>query len=472
MLKLLKLLKALKAKGFATAEEKANIKTMFKELGEANAEEAEAVKDEVEAGEALPETDPNEGKVDEDIQEGIKSIISSHVKSLEGKTASEMTKKFGELEKNLKDEVQKWVDEQKTLMAKKSGVYNPDVAEKRKGMNTYLRDMTRALLAGDVGEMQKLNGNVSVKELTTDSTGSPYGGYVVDRELSAEIRHLITTYGVARREMMTVALTKNSYDANTLVTDVTVSWVGEGSAIPSTQPVLGQESLVLKKLGAIVTLTRELLEDQEIDLFSFIASRVAEGFARLEDRAFFVGEGSGDTANAEFTGALYATGTGEVVMNSATFSTMDADDLLAMQDESPQSIVETGKYFMHRSIRNVVRKLKDNQGQYIYQAPSENGPATIWGKPVVEVEVMPSLADTDADVPFVIFGDLKKAYMVGYKGAISADRFNAGIVRNVAGNADINLITTDREAIRWVERVGGVPVLPTAITVLKTGDGS
>jgi hypothetical protein len=85
---------------------------------------------------------------------------------------------------------------------------------------------------------------------------------------------------------------------------------------------------------------------------------------------------------------------------------------------------------------------------------------------------MPTKTDTDADTSFVLFGDLKKACILGYKGAITAKRFDAGIFRNVAGNADINLITTDREAIRWTERVGYIIVLPSAITKLTTGSVS
>ena len=82
-------------------------------------------------------------------------------------------------------------------------------------------------------------------------------------------------------------------------------------------------------------------------------------------------------------------------------------------------------------------------------------------------DLFSQVSDKDAKV-FVLFGDLKKSSLLGYKGSISVDRFNAGIVRNVADNADINLITTDREAIRWIERVGAIALLPTAVTRLKT----
>lgn len=159
-------------------------------------------------------------------------------------------------------------------------------------------------------------------------------------------------------------------------------------------------------------------------------------------------------------------------MAGTTFASMDADDLLDMQDATPSGAMANAKYYMHRTILSIVRKLKDEQGQYIYQRPQDGTPGQIWDKPYVLVEVFPNKNDSAADTPFVAFGDLRKACIFGYKGAISADRFNAGVVRNVANNADINLITTDREAIRWIERVGYLALMPNCITVLKTAETS
>lgn len=458
MLKLAKLVKGLLAKGFASSEEKAQVQALYKELDK---EEAEVVKEDVEKVEELPASDP---KTDEgEMEKNIKTIIDVAVKASSKKESEKAVSE-------IKAEVKEYFTKMEEAMKTQSGAFNKSVAEKRHGLNLYLRKFVSALLNNDVSEMARLNGVHSTKELTTDATGSPYGGYVVTSELSAEIRALATEYGVARREFTVVQLSKNSYKANDLATDLTVSWVTEGSALGSTQIVLGQEDLELKKLGAIITATRELLEDSEIDLFNFIATRVAEGFAMKEDSAFFTGTGVSDTANGGFTGLLSNASCNQSTMPSTkdAFADLSADDLLTMQDDSPQWVAKNGKYYMHRSIRNLVRKLKDQNDQYIYQAPSEFAPATIWGRPVVEVEVMPDTSDTGADTPFIIYGDLKKGCLFGFKGGIAMDRFNAGIVRNVADNADINLITSDREAVRFIERVGYVAILPTAVTVLST----
>jgi len=448
MTEFLKFVKSLLSKGFATKEEKSKVAAMLKEL---SAEEQEIAEPEADKVEGLPEEAKPEG---EDVQEEIEKNIKSLLKSATDE---------------IKSEVKEWLAAQKELISKKAGIYHPEVREKRQKMNEYARNFISALYTNDVEKLKEISG-LSVKELTTDSSGSPYGGYVVDSELSAEIRHLTTEYGMARREMTTIQLSKNSYKANNLATDVTVYWVDEGAVVKSTQVVLGQEELTLEKLGAIVSLTRELLEDQEVDLFSFIAGRVAEAFAEAEDEAFFNGDGT--STYGGFTGILNLAGVNEVTLVGTTFASMDADDLLDMQDATPSGAMANAKYYLHRTILSLVRKLKDSQNNYIYQRPADGLPGTIWDKPYVLVEVFPEAADTAADTAFIAFGDLRKACIFGFKGAISADRFNAGVVRNVADNADINLITTDREAIRWIERVGYIAILPNCITVLKTAEAS
>jgi HK97 family phage major capsid protein len=453
MNELLKLLRKLEKAGKATTAEKAQVQALFKDL---DAEDQADLKEDVEAVEAMPTAGAaSDDEVQAELEKGIKALVKGAVAD-QVKAATDA----------IKDEVTKFFESQKEAISKKAGLYHPAVVETRSKLNSYIRDLSKSILDNDVAK---------VKELTTDASGSPYGGYVVDSELSAEIRHLVTEYGVARREMTTVALSKNSYRANELVTDVTVNWVAEGNAIGSTQVVLNQGSLELSKLAAIVTLTRELLEDQEIDLFSFIAGRVAEGFAQKEDLAFFLGDGSGTYGSQ--TGIFRDVGIYDVAIADRTSTSegdgtsilnMKADDLFDLMAAAPQSIRRTGKYYMNFSVMGIVRKLKDDNGQYIYQRPSETGPATIWGRPVVEVEVLPGVADDADDTAFVGYGDLKKSSLFGYRNGMAMDRFNAGVVRNVAGNADINLITTDREAVRWIERVGVYHVLPAAFGVLKT----
>jgi HK97 family phage major capsid protein len=448
MNKLLKRMKSLIAQGYASKSDKEAIK---KELEGLEEDEKEVLEDKASEVESLPE----EKEGDENVEKMLKSLLAD--------SKSEIS---NEVKSDLKANMDAWIKEQKDLMEKKAGLYAPEnksKADKRDIVNNKFKAQCEALVTGN---------DTKLKEMTTDATGSPYAGYTVDSELSAEIRHLITEYGVARREMTTVQLTKGSYKANNLVTDPTLFWVDEGVAIDSTHVVLGQETLTLEKLGAIVSITRELIEDGEIDLFGFVASRLAEGFAEAEDKAFFVGDGS--STYGEFTGLLESSSGNNYTMAVGSDSIQDltADDLIGMVDATPSGALGNGKFLLHRSVMSIIRTLKDENDNYIYQPISASGPETIWGYPVIYSEVMPSTSDDASETPFVLFGDFKKACIFGYKGGISADMFDAGTVRNVADSADINLITTDRKAMRWIERIGYIAIIPKAVTRLVTGETS
>jgi HK97 family phage major capsid protein len=458
-MKFIKKLKEILERGYASAEEKQAIK---KELEEQEQDVQDVAKEDVEKVDELPEENPEDGEVEQEVEKAMKKVFDGEKSSLK---------------KDVLAEVQKLLDAHKEKMAKKVGVYSTEAKKdaERQLMNKYLRE---GLLSVVNGAETKEFGKVKA-EMTTDSTGTPYSGYITHDYLDAEIRHLMTQYGVAAREMTTVSFMNNSYKANNLATDVTVYWVDEGGSIKSTQAVLGQGTLDLKKLAAIVTLTRELLQEQEIDFVSFLGERVAEGFAQAEDEAFFIGDGT--STYGSFTGLLENGSVNEVTLASGdtAFSNISVEKLRAMQDATPQGALANAKYYMHRSILTYVRNLRedaisagDGAGAFIWKAAQGTEPANIDGYPIVLVEAMPSSSDSAADTSFVLFGDLRKACLRGVRGGIVADRFNAGAVRNIADSADINLITTDREAVRWITQVGYLAIIPSAVTKLTTAAAS
>lgn len=455
----LKKVKEMLKKGWATADEKS---ALLKELEEQKDEVKEVAKEDVEKINELPEENPDEEK---DLEEA---------KNMVRKMVEEVT---SESEKKTLTKVQNILDEHKSKMNRKVGVYSDEVQKntKRKVLNRFLREGMLSLING-----QETKGFAKVKaEMTTDSSGTPYAGYITDSLLSAEIRHLQTEYGVAAREMTNVTFMQSSYKANNLTTDTSVFWVDEAGSIKSTQAVLGQETLELKKLAAIVTLTRELLQEQEIDFISFLGSRVAEGFAQAEDEAFFKGDGT--STYGSFTGLLENSNLNEVTMDAGdgAFTDLTVSYLRDMQDSTPQGALANAKYYMHRSILSIVRNLRedavsagDGAGAFLYKSPQGKEPANIDGYPIVLVEAMPKSSDSAVDTSFVLFGDLRKGCIRGTRGGIIADRFNSGSVRNIADSADLNLITTDREAVRWISQVGYIAIVPSAITKLTTSSSS
>ena len=415
-----------------------------------NVEEDEDVKKPVDAEDSeadeVDEDDADEAADESASQEDVQKMLGKMIAAESKKIAATYEAKFEAFKK-----------EQTELSTKRAGLYNPAIKSDRDEKNKLVRKFVTALMENDV---------VTLKDMSEGGTG----GYLLDTDLVAEVQFLMTEYGVCRREMTVINMTSKTLDLTNIATDLNAYWVDEAAAKTSSDVVFGQPQLTLKKMAVIVPMTDEILEDSAIDLVGFLTGRIAEKMAAKEDAAFLKGDGT--SGFGSFTGILNNANVNTVTMTGTTFASITADDLIDMQDETPQGAHANGKYFMHRTIMSYVRKLKDDQNAYIYQAPSATGPATIWGKPVVLSEAMPSKSASDDDTPFVIFGDLRKAAWLGYRGGLRVKLSDEATVRNSAGNADIDLFRQDMTALRVVERVGFVVTIPTAVTVLFTAAAS
>lgn len=460
-----KYLMGLISKGFATTSEKQALKMMFKSLEEDKQEE---VADEVDEALGLPEdaeaseeagsdAEASDESSEEDADESEDEALEKNINALVTKT---LDKAVEDVKNEGMKQVKTFLKKQAELKEKKSGLHNKEVKKSREQINKEVSSFLQAVMKNDVVAL--------TKDLSTGTDA--LGGYLLQNEFVAEIQHLVTEYGVARREMTTFNMSTKTLDLNNLASDPSVSWEDELASTSSTQFQVGRVSLTPKKLKAIVPMSEELFEDSEIDIASFLASRIAEKLAQAEDEAFFKGDGT--PTYGSFTGVLNASGVNTVTMSQTGFSNVDADDLLNMQDSTPQGAHANGKYYLHRSVFNLVRKLKDSQNNYIYQRPADGQPATIWDKPYVLVEAMPAKGDTAANTPFIIFGDMKKGAYLGIRKDMTVQRSTEATILSTDGVTNINLFQQDAIAMKFLERVGYALVVPTALTVLKTAASS
>lgn len=388
--------------------------------------------------------------VEETTEEVSEENVAEEVKTLIDSARAEVIA-------SVKSDIEAIKKDQKELADKKVGLHATENKDAREALNSRTKEFFGALLANDTMKLKDMS----------EGTGSA-GGFTVDTELDATIQHLLTDYGVARREMNFIQLSSNQIDLTNLAVDIDAYWTDEGAAKTSDDVQIGRVTLTLNKLATIVPMTDELIEDSEIDIVDFVTRRIAENISKKEDQAFF--DGDGTAAFGGYTGVLQTAGVNNVDMDATNtaFTDITADDLINMQDATPQGAQAGAKYYMNRTIMSQVRKLQDTTGQYIYQSPSESGPATIWGKPVVLVEAMPAVAASAISTAFVLYGDLRKAATVGVRGGLRIKLSQDATVRNTADSADINLYVQDQTGLRVVERVGYVVVIATAVTTLTT----
>ena len=398
-------------------------------------------------------TEPEGGDDDEVVSE-IKSILNNRVK-----IAVEDLK--SEVKKEMEEKMKEYVERQKEIKDKKAGLYHEDIASSRKAKSEKVKAHLSLALGKDVSD----------EPLRT--TADDEGGYLTDEELDAEIRHLTKEYGVVRREFFTTPMEKTTWKGNHLVSDVASSWIDEGDKYSTSKITIGQRTLELKKLGVIVAMTNELLNDSEVDLTRFVTERVAEEFAYREDLAGLVGDGS--STYGGFTGILNdgnaKTHTIEGHDDSedgTSFAHFSPDDVLSARDKIEGDNLNI-KVYVHRSLRDNLRTRKDDNGNYILESPAGGAQLNgVWGIDIVESRVLPSISDDAEGTAFAIVGDLNKACIMGYKGGFTIEEFNTGTIQDQAGTGDINLLTTDRKAVRFKERVGFLNMLPEAVCVIKT----
>lgn len=312
--------------------------------------------------------------------------------------------------------------------------------------------------------MAAVSNVVSAKELLRlfsrdlSSTTASAGGVLVTPEYATELLGLITIYGDARKYGRVMPMTAKKQIFPALDGEGTdAQWVAEGGTPgANTEPAFASVELENEILMALTPIPVSLLQDSNPDVAQIVAEFIARKFAKAEDTAFFNGTGAGIGTQQPFTGVLKHSSVNTQLLASGTaFTSMDGSDLLAMQDSVETSALDGAGYYLHRSMLNHVRGLRDTTGRFIYSDPSATGPAEIFGFPVRVVEVMPKRSASAANTPFVTFGNLRYV-MLG-------DRSTIAIASSEhAQFANLKIL------VRGFERVAVEVAIPSGLVNLKT----
>lgn len=417
-------------------------KKFEKELGEEeDGQDDEDIDDEDDEDD---EDEEDEDEDDEGITEGeLKKLLDKNINSRADAIADRLVDKFF---KGAKKERAKILEKGLTK------------EEKQKKADDVTREFMKALLAGDTAR---------AKAMTTSTSGaSPddsKAGITIPTELLSEVLRFIPDYGICRREMRYLPFggPGNTRDITALAASVRVFWTGEGAKKKSIQPTFAPVVQTLKKLAAICPMTEEILEDTLIPLNSLLGELFAEAIGIEEDYQFLAGVGS------PWTGVLNNTSVNMVYQGVAGVENVTADDLLNMQDEIPTAALPGSKYILNRRSLNRIRKIKDLDGNYIYQRPSGGLPATIWDFPFELTDALPAPDAVQPGDPWIIFGNLKKCAILGDKQQIRVKILEEATITDTDDQTAINLGEQDEIAMRVVERVGYVLALPQGISVLK-----
>src|SRR5699024_2524513 len=168
----------------------------------------------------------------------------------------------------------------------------------------------------------------------------------------------------------------------------TASWIDEEGAYTESDDSFAQVSIGAYKLGTLIKVSEELLNDSVFDLESYIARELARRIGTKEEEAFFTGDGTGKPL-----GILAASGGAETGVTAASATAVTADELMDLFYSLKSPYRKNAVWILNDSTIKAIRKLKDNNGQYLWQPSLVAGtPDTILGRPVKTSTYMPAIA--------------------------------------------------------------------------------
>lgn len=251
------------------------------------------------------------------------------------------------------------------------------------------------------------------------SVGSdPDGGYLVPDETETAILRGMASVSPIRAIAGARQVSSSVFKKPFSISGPQSGWVAETAARPQTgAPTLSELSFPTMELYAMPAATPSLLEDAAVDVDAWIAEEVELAFAEQEGTAFVTGDGvnkpRGFLDYPRVAEASWSWGNlGQLTTGVAgAFPVTDpGDTLIDLVYALKSGYRQNAGFVMNRRTQAVVRKMKDADGNYLWQPPATVGaPATLMTFPLTEAEDMPDIA---TDAPAIAFGDFRRGYLV------------------------------------------------------------
>ena len=273
------------------------------------------------------------------------------------------------------------------------------------------------------------------------------GGYLVPDEFEHTLVQALEQENIVREHAHVFTTSSGNHKIPVVTSKGTASWIDEEGAIPESDDVFGQQMIGAHKVGTLIKVSEELLNDSAFDLEGYFASEFARRIGNKEEDAFFNGDGVGKPL-----GILAATGGAQVGVTAASATAVTADEIIDLFYSLEAPYRKNAIWVLNDASIAAIRKLKDNNGQYLWQPALHEGTYdTLLGKRIFTSPFVPEMKSGQKSV---IFGDLS-FYWIGDRQGITFKRLN----ERYADTGQIGFIAT--------KRLDGKLILPEAVKVLQ-----
>jgi HK97 family phage major capsid protein len=302
------------------------------------------------------------------------------------------------------------------------------------------------------------------EEVKTLSVGSdPDGGYFVTPDMTGRAVKKIYETSPVRQIASAQTISVDTLEGIEDLGEAGAGYAGEqAQGSDTTTPQVGKWSIPVFWIDTEPKATQQVLDDAD-NVEAWLAGKVGNKLGRFENSEFingtakirgFVGgyTAASDSGSGVTWGQIGYTATG-VSGDFAATGSAPGDAIHSIVGLLKNDYLDNAKFVTRRAVITKIRKLKDGQGNYLWQPSFVMGqPESLVGYPVVRAEDMPALA---ANSYSLAFGDFAQAYQI-------VDRMGIRVLRDpYTSKPFIKFYTT--------KRVGGGVVNFEAIKLLKFG---
>ena len=280
-------------------------------------------------------------------------------------------------------------------------------------------------------------------QVGTDSEG----GYLVPDEFEHTLVEALQEENIFRKLAHIIQTASGDRKIPVVASKGTASWVDEEGSITESDDSFGQVSIGAYKLGTLIKVSNELLNDSVFPLEGYISKEFARRIGAKEEDSFFNGDGDGKPV-----GIFHSTGGAQVGVTAASTSAITADEIIDLFYSLGAPYRKKAVWVLNDATVKSIRKLKDGNGNYLWQpALTADTPDTLLGRPVYTSTSVPTIA---SGAKVIAFGDFSFYWIADRQGRIFKKLSEL-------------YATTDQNGFVATQRVDGKLILPEAIKVLQ-----
>lgn len=273
------------------------------------------------------------------------------------------------------------------------------------------------------------------------------GGYLVPDEVEHTLIEALESENIFRTLAHVIQTASGDRKIPVVASKGTASWVDEEGAITESDDAFNQVSIGAYKLGTLIKVSNELLNDSVFNLEQYISKEFARRIGNKEEDAFFNGDGSGKPV-----GIFHSTGGAQVGVTTASTSAITADEVIDLFYSLGAPYRKNAVWVVNDATVKAIRKLKDGNGNYLWQPALTSGtPDTLLGRPVKTSAYVPTIA---SGAKVIAFGDFGYYWIADRQGRVFKKLSEL-------------YAATDQTGFVATQRVDGKLILPEAIKVLQ-----